>query len=527
MQRTLLYNARVRTLDPQCPSVEAVLVEGERIAAVGSAAQALRLAPPGTRTVDLQGRCVIPGFNDSHIHVVAMADYLSEPNLRGLDAGEIVASLREHYREARPGQTLYALGWDYPACPSPHRRVLDAAFPDNPVVLVQFSGHGMWLNGRALARFRIGRRTPDPPGGTILRDPDGEPNGILRDRAAEPVHQARFADMHFNRTRHRALLDRALDELRCVGVTSVQDNTWVYTTVRLLNRLRRQGRLSCRFSCWSLGARPWLVRLMQLQRFDEYWVRRGPRKYFLDGTFSTRSAWLLEPYADEPNNCGKQGVTAGELERILSTAARRRRRTAFHAIGDRAVREFLDALERVQARFPGARELRPRLEHAQLIDPADIPRLARLGVVISAQPGAMDTPEKDAALLGRERAARAYPYRALLDAGVPLAFGSDMPGEASYNPLVGIHNAVNPPGGAPGDSPPAARRAITPLEAVSAYTLGSAYAEFQEGEKGTIEPGKLADLVVLSADPLTAPRESIRDIVVEMTMVGGKVVFQQ
>ncbi|MFN2166877.1 MAG: amidohydrolase family protein, partial [Anaerolineae bacterium] len=190
----------------------------------------------------------------------------------------------------------------------------------------------------------------------------------------------------------------------------------------------------------------------------------------------------------------------------------------FHAIGDRAVREFLDSLERLKAERRGFQLPRPRLEHAQLIDPADIPRLARLGVVVSAQPGALDTPEKDAGLLGAERAARAYPYRALLDAGVALAFGSDMPGESGYNPLHGIHSAVNRPGPS---------RHITPLEALSAYTLGSAYAEFQEGEKGSIVPGKLADLAVLSADPVAVPLEQIRGIDVEMTMVGGKVVFEK
>jgi predicted amidohydrolase YtcJ len=504
-------------MDPLRPSAEAVLVAGERIAAVGSSAEMLRQAPGDCETLDLRGKALIPGFNDSHLHAVAMGDYLSQPNLRGLDARQIVEALEEHYRGAPSGRILYALGWDYPSCPNPHRRILDQAFPDNPVVLVQFSGHGMWLNSRALSRYRIDRSSQDPPGGSILRDGDGEPTGILRDRAAEPMHRTRFAEMHFDRKRHGMLLERAMRELSRVGVTSVQDNTWVFTTVARLRGLHREGRLTCRFTCWFYGGMPWMARLMQLQRFDEHWVRRGLWKYLLDGTFSTKTAWLLEPYADEPPNYGQLAGMLDPLEGILAAALRRERQAAFHAIGDRTVREFLNTLERLAGRGRRIDSLRLRLEHAQLIDPNDIPRLDRLGIVVSAQPSALVSPEKDVALLGRERAARAYPYRSLLDAGVHLAFGSDMPGEVEFNPLVGIHNAVNRSG----------PEAITPLEALKAYTLGSAYAEFQEGEKGSVEAGKLADLALLSDDPLTVPRHKIRDLRVEMTFVAGKRVFPE
>jgi predicted amidohydrolase YtcJ len=517
MQQRALFNARILTLDPRRPRADALLITGDRIAAVGSSAEILRQCGGDAQRLDLQDRVLIPGFNDSHVHVVAMGDYLLQPNLRGLDAEQIVGKLREHYRRAPAGQTLYALGWDYPDCPEPHRSILDRAFPDNPVVLVQFSGHGMWLNSRALGRYGIDRQTPDPPGGSILRDSTGEPTGILRDSAAEPVHRSRFATMHFDRARHRELLDRALAELRRAGITSVQDNTWVYTTVARLRRLRRRGELTCRFSCWFYGMIPWMALLMRLQRFDRRYVRRGPWKYLLDGTFSTRTAWLLEPYAGEPENYGHAAEILGGLERILLRMARRRRQGAFHAIGDRTIREFLNVVERLAERNPRLRRLRLRLEHAQLIDPSDFERLRRLGVVVAAQPGAAGTPAKDAALLGRQRAARAYPYRSLLDAGVPLAFGSDFPGEAELAPLLGIHHAVNRPG----------PEAITALEALTAYTRGSAYAELQEEEKGCIEVGKLADLTVLSEDPLSVPPERIRDIRVEMTYVGGRQVYPE
>jgi predicted amidohydrolase YtcJ len=515
MEELLFHNARVHTLDPHRPQAAEVWVRGERIAAVGAGGELQGRGSREARRIDLGGATLVPGFNDNHIHTVSMGDYLTQPNLRGLDAGQIVDLLRERYAGAEPGRTLYALGWDYPACPHPHRSLLDEAFPENPVVLVQFSGHGMWLNSLALRRYGVDRDTPDPPGGSILRDERGEPTGILRDKAAEAVHATRFREMHSDRSRHRRLLERSLGEFRRTGLTSVQDNSWFYVTVRALNRLRREERLSCRFSCWFYGMRPDMARIMQLCRFDHRWVRRGPWKYLLDGTFSTRTAWLLEPYADEPGNRGQPGVMLGQIDAILATAARRRRQLAFHAIGDRTIRELLDAVER--AGGAGLGPLRLRIEHAQLIHPGDIPRLRRLGVLVCAQPNAIGTPEKDARLLGEERARRAYSYRSLLEEGVRLSFGSDMPGEATFHPLQGVHDAVNREGS----------ERITPLQALSAYTLGSAYAEFQEGEKGSIEAGKLADLAVLSQDPLAVAPERIRDIQVIMTVVGGRVVFPE
>ena len=517
MDELLLYNGRVHTIDDEQPSAEAVLIRGERVAFVGAEAEAKRRACAAARLIDLQGRTLIPGFNDNHIHLIAMGDNLGRPNLRGMDAEGIVDLLKEEFRDARPGETLYAWGWDYPGCPDPHRRILDRAFPDNPVVLIQFSGHGIWVNSRVLHKYRIGRRTPDPPGGEILRDEQGHPTGILRESAAIPIHRARFLRMHMNAALQRRMLDRTLEELARVGITSVQDNTWFPSTVRLLNRYRRKGRLTARVSCWFYGMMPAAAALMSLKRFDDVWVRRGPWKYLLDGTFSTRTAWLLEAYAGEPGNRGIADGVSELADRAVGLSILKARQAVFHAIGDRTVRELVDTIERYSSGNHIAAQLRLRIEHAQLIDPEDIPRLERLGILVSAQPSALATPEKDADLLGPQRAARAYPYRSLLDAGVHLSFGSDMPGEASFDPLLGMHYTVNRSG---------AER-ISPAEALRAYTLGSAYAEFQESEKGSITAGKLADLAVLSADPLSVPPESIRDIEVQMTILGGRIVFRR
>jgi predicted amidohydrolase YtcJ len=515
MDELLLYNGPIRTIDAALPSAQAVLIRGERISFVGTLIEARKRASASVHTIDLGGRTLIPGFNDNHTHLVAMGDNLSRPNLQGMDEQRIVEFLKEAFRDAKPGRTLYAWGWDYPSCPRPHRCILDEAFPNNPVVLIQFSGHGLWVNSRVLRRYRIGPRTAEPAGGKILRDDRGLPTGILRDAAAMPVHRARYWEMVLGRKAQRRILERALEELRRAGITSIQDNTWFPSTVGLLNEFRRKGLLTARVSCWFYGVMPTVAALMRLKRFDDSWVTRGLWKYFLDGTFSTRSAWLLEHYAGEPDNSGISTGVRENIDRYLELSFRRRRQAAFHAIGDRTTRELLDGVRRLQAFYPNARNRRLRIEHAQLIDPEDIPRLRDFGVLIAAQPQALGTPEKDEQLLGDERARRAYPYRSLLDAGVPLSFGSDMPAEISFDPLLGIHYTVNRSG----------PERITAAEALEAYTLGSAYAEFKESEKGSITAGKLADLVILSKDPLSEEPRRIRDIEVESTIVGGKIVY--
>jgi predicted amidohydrolase YtcJ len=517
MDELLLYNGTIRTVDREQPSAEAVLVQGERIVIAGGETEARRRASAAALQIDLQGRTLIPGFNDNHIHLIAMGDNLDRPNLRGMDAAGIVKYLKEEFRDALPGQTLYAFGWDYPSCPNPHRSLLDEAFADNPVVLIQFSGHGIWVNSRVLHEYRIGPRTPDPPGGEILRDENGNPTGILRDNAAIPIHRARFKKMRANTAVQRRVLDRALGELARVGITSIQDNTWFPSTVALFNRYRRLGLLTVRVSCWFYGMIPAQAAHMSLMRFDDLWVRRGPWKYLLDGTFSTRTAWLLEPYAGEPGNYGIAGGVAELTDRAVGLSIRRRRQAAFHAIGDRTIRELINTIEKYSRRYENVAKLRLRIEHAQLIDPEDLPRLKELGILVSAQPSALATPEKDEDLLGPQRAARAYPYRSLLDAGVHLSFGSDMPGETSFDPLLGMHYTVNRSG----------IERISPAEALRAYTMGSAYAEFLESEKGSITAGKLADLAVLSADPLSVPAESIKDIEVQMTILGGRIVYRK
>lgn len=516
MADRILTNAHVITMDRSASVAEAIALNGDRIEAVGSNDEIRALAGPGSEVRDLAGMTVIPGFNDNHLHALSMGDYYSRPRLGGLTCEQAVDTVKEHYRDARPGELLIGLGWDYPVCENPHKRLLDSAFPNNPVALVQFSGHAMWVNTRMLRKLRISHRTPDPEGGRILREDSGEPSGLLLDNAALWVHNIRFREMNNRPQVRRRLLDKALALFGEHGITSVQDNTWFPFTVGLFNRYRRRGKLSVRIACWSYGPRRWSAWLMERQPFDGEWVHLGPEKHFVDGTFSTKTAWLEAPYHGEEENVGIPMRSGDWLYETVRGAAGVQRQLAFHAIGDRATHELVEAVARAGREFPQVRDMRIRVEHGQLIRPDDIPRIAENGILVAAQPSALATPEKDEEILGRERARRAYPYRSLLDAGVHLSFGSDIPGEASFDPLLGIHNVVNREG----------PERITPTEALRAYTVGSAYAEFAEDRKGSIEPGKYADLAVLSDDPLSVRPEQIREIRVLETIVGGRSVYR-
>jgi len=513
----IIFNGKIRTMDPQKPEVEAIAVRNGRIVAAGSydAARA-RLSGPAEE-IDLGGRTAIPGFNDDHIHLIGMADYFSRPNLAGLNERQIIERMREIYKDAKPGDLLVGNGWDYPSCTNPHRSILDEAFPDNPVVLYQYSGHGSWVSSRLLAAAGITRSTKDPVGGRIGRDSAGEPNGILLDAAARPIRVIRSRIQDKEPGRRERLFDRAQELLRENGLTSVQDNTWLPENGRIYLKAAKAGKLTVRISCWSDGRTRLKRRRLEHLPFDGSFLSLGPVKYFLDGTFSTKTAWMLEPYPDDPQNSGIAMGTGRWAFEIVRREAARRRQAAFHSIGDRSTRELVDAVEEASKWYRWVPELRMRIEHGQIIAMEDMRRIRDLGMVVSAQPHALGNPEKDARILGPERALRVYPYRSLIDAGVPLAFGSDVPGESTFVPLLAIHHTVNR------ESP----ERITVEEAVRAYTVGSAYAQGMEDRKGMLSVGMMADIAVLSDDPMSVRPEGIKDIRVEMTIVDGRVVFDR
>ena len=517
MADLILKNANIVTLDAAVPAADTLVIEKDRIAFVGRFDKAIPYQTPRTKVIDLQGRTLIPGFNDNHLHAVSTGDYFSRPNLLGLDGNRIVEKLKAAEKDLPPGEAIQGFGWDYPSCPNPHRKLLDRHFPNRSVILFQYSGHSAWLNSFHLKKLKVTSRTPDPPGGKIERDSRGEPTGILKERAVYPIHYHRLIEMNIKRRLRTRLLDVALTLFRENGITSIQDNTWMPFTVGHYKRLHRKGNLTTRVSCWSYGKLKWARFWLEHLRFDPLWVRKGPRKFFIDGTFSTRTAMLIEPYRGEPNNYGLSSISPSRLDHVIRTAIDQRRQLALHAIGDGAIRKFLDTLENFKRKKDKIRNLRFRLEHAQLIEADDLKRLADWGVLLAVQPSALIDLTKDQGILGEERANRAYPYRSILNAGIAMSFGSDVPGESTFKPLELIHLAVNRNTG----------EQLSPLEALKAYTVGSAFAEFMETQKGTLTPGKLADCVVLSADPIRSAPKKIKDIRVLMTIVGGNIVFEK
>ena len=514
MKNRVYFNGNIVTMDPKYSNPAAVLVRDDTISVVGSVERVLDAAGDDAVWYDLQGKALLPGFNDNHIHAVSAGLRTGSIDLSGLDQDAILSALKEH-RNSNPNEEyMFAYGWDYPDCPSPHREILDAAFPDVPVFLIQFSGHAMWINTEGLRR--MGLMQPGKKfGQNVLVDDKSIPTGIVREAMGNRYVRNQFRKRSMDPAAIRSSLETILPDLARAGITSVQDNTWFRGAVRILGELKKSGGLTCRFSCFSRDEFPFAPTWFSFLSFDDDWYHRGPRKFFFDGAFSSRSAWLFEDYADDPGNSGA-GKTAAEIYKALAPTARRRRQPACHAIGDRAVHEICSAVEQLSKKYPFIKDLRLRIEHAQLINKEDIRRIADLGIIVSSQLPALVNPEKDRKLLGKARAAAAYPYRSLLDAGVKLSFGSDYPGESFFEPLRGIHLAVNR------DGP----ERISVEEALACYTRESAFAEFREDIKGTISPGKLADFVVLSASPLDVPPDTIEHLRVVQTIVGGKAVYQ-
>lgn len=514
----IFFNGRIVTVDRDNPDPEAVLVRDDRIVAVGSLEKIEADADAEAERYDLEGRCLIPGFNDNHIHAAQLGRRRTWPELLDLTADQIIETLKEFRKDHPDDEILIGSGWDYTYCPNPHRSLLDEHFPDLGVFLFQFSGHGMWTNTKGLELMGFLKSSGKKKKNSleeIMRDENGSPTGVVREAGKNKYIRRKFRKQMVSYEVNRICLSSALEELATAGITSVQDNTWIKKPLLVLRDLQNEEKLTCRFSCWPLGEIPHMRLWMSTAKLDENWYHLGPIKYFLDGAFSSHTAWLYEEYEDEPGNSGK-GIPVSHIKKHLSKHVKKRRQVAHHGIGDRAISEFCTAVEELTEKYPWIDNLRLRIEHGQLIKPEDIPRLKKLGILVCAQPPALIDPEKDKRLLGEERARTAYPFRSLLDAGVPLSFGSDYPGEAFFDPIRGIHLVVNREG----------PERITAREALECYTQGSAYAELRENEKGSITPGKLADLVVLSESIVDVPPAEIINIKVVETIVGGHTVYQ-
>jgi len=524
----VLVGGRVWTVDAARPEAQGLAVLGERILAVGSDAEIRALVGSETRVIELGGRLVLPGFDDSHTHFLDGGFWLSGVKLKDAATPEEFGErLAAHAKTLPEGAWITGGTWDHDRWPGgelPTAALIDRYVPDRPVFVVRYDGHMSVANSLALRLAGVTAATPDPEGGRIVRRPGShEPAGVLRD-AAQDLVQSAIPEP--SREEKRRALEAALAEARRVGVTSLTDMNMDPEHLRLYQELLREGKLTAR-----IDGRWWLSEWRALAALgieagfeDRHFIALGGLKGMLDGSLGSSTALFFEPYVGS-DDTGLYVTPIEELRRDVIEATRAGLHPAIHAIGDRAVSETLDVFAEAARAAPG-REHRFRVEHAQHLVPADFARFAALGVIASVQPyHAIDDGRWAAGRIGEERCSTTYAFRSFLDAGVTLAFGSDWT-VAPLDPLLGIEAAVNrrtTDGANPGGWFPEQR--LTVEEAVEAYTLGSARASFSEGEKGTLTPGKLADLVVLSRDILTGAGESLPEARVELTVVGGRVVF--
>ena len=527
----VVTNARVWTADPARPEAEALAVVGERIVAVGPKAEIDAWRGPRTRVIDAGGSRVLPGFNDSHVHLFDGSAKLAQVKLKDARSPEELARrIAAHAKTLPKGEWVLGGTWDDQAFARPRlptRQDVDALTPETPVVVDRYDGHTALANGLALALAGVTRETKDPPGGEIVRDARGEPTGILKDAAMglvsrvvpPPSAEARLRTIRAG-LRHAASL----------GVTSVQDMGPAPGDVAVYAELLERGELTLRVSAAPPETR-WeeQARLGLRHAFGSPWLRLGAVKGFADGSLGSTTAFFFEPYADAP---GTSGLLSDEMQPIeamrdrLVGADAAGLQLCIHAIGDRAISTVLDLFEDV-LKANGPRDRRWRIEHSQHVAPKDFARFATLGVIASVQPyHAIDDGRWAEGRIGPLRAKTTYAFRSFLDAGVRLALGTDWY-VAPLDPMATLYAAVTRAtldGKHPGGWVP--EQKIRLAEAISAYTAGAAYAEFQEKEKGRLGPGQLADLVFLGEDVFAVPAERIKDVRVETTIVGGKVVYE-
>jgi len=532
----IITNGRVYTAKDGA-FAEAVAVRGNKILRVGSNREIKRLRRPQTVTVDAHGAAVLPGFNDSHIHLLSGGLSLAHLDLLGATTLDQIQSAIRDYAAAHPEREwIGGRGWYYEpfAGGLPTRQQLDQLVPDRPAYLTAYDGHTAWANSKALAAAGITRRTRNPKNGTIVKDArTGEPTGVLKEAAMGLVGKVLPA---VTRDDQLTALRRAIDLAHTQGVTSIQNASGSVDDFALYDELRKQGALDLRVYN-AISASPGLtdaeLTLFEAARTefaDDPVLKAGAVKLMLDGVVESHTAAMLEPYANRATS-GQINFTQAELDRVVAMLDKRGWQIFIHAIGDRGIRSALDAFEHAaQANPPPARGRRHRIEHIETIDPADIPRFGALGVIAAQQPyhGSPAPNQIDVwkANLDEPRASRAWLYNSLLSGGAHIAFGSDWP-VVSLDPRLGLHVATtrtSPDGVPEGGWIPTER--LTLAQAIDGYTSAGAWASFDEQRKGTLERGMLADLVILTGD-IFEPGAKLLDSEVALTIFDGRIVFDR
>jgi len=526
----IVVNARVYTADDARPLAEAFAVRDGKVAFVGSSREARALAGDATRVVDLEGRTVIPGMVDAHAHYAGLAQTLSTVDLMGVPSyDELIARVRARAAALPKGTWVQGRGWDQNQWADgqfPTHEALSAAVPDHPVYLTRVDGHAALVNSAAMRAANLTRTTRDPSGGRILKAANGDPTGVLIDRAQGLV--SRVIPPETREDTRRALLE-AQRVMHRWGLTGVHDAGAGRAMIDLYEEMARDGELDLRLYAMIADDSAAIAHFMSVGprsslHNGRLWVRSI--KLYSDGALGSRGAALLEPYSDDPSN---SGLLISPLEHIRDVAERALARgfqVNSHAIGDRGNRIVLDAYEQALDKMPRA-DHRFRIEHAQILHYSDIPRFAQLGVIPSMQASHQTSDMYWAGKrLGPERLLGAYAWRSLLNTGVIIPNGSDFPVEY-VNPLISFHAAIArqdandyPVGGWYPD------QRMTRDEALKSMTLWPAYSAFQEDELGSLSVGKHADFVVLDQDIMRVPAELVLSTKVLTTYVGGRVVYR-
>jgi predicted amidohydrolase YtcJ len=541
----ILIHAKIYTVNARQPWAQALAIRDGKILAVGTDGDITQYRGPSTKVIDGNGRLVLPGFTDCHVHFMDGSFSLQQVNVEDAKNLEQVQGQIKIYAHAHPTDAwVLGRGWSYPIFPPagmPDKKQLDAVVPDRPAYIEGYDGHTWWANSKALEAAHITKDTADPPGGTIVRDPaTGEPTGAIKEDAADAM--VRRAIPVPSREKKLQALREGLKHANQLGITRVHVMGGVnvgagdVADAELLEELRRNNELTVRF---YLGYRfdPPEVTAHQLdeieqarQRYHDDWMAAGGVKFFLDGVIETHTAAMLEPYSNAPSLSGSLLWDPDKYKNFVAELDRRGIQVFTHAIGDRAIRLALDAYDSAATKNR-TKDARHRIEHIEDPSAADIPRFGRLGVIASMQPLHAypddDTLKSWLPAVGEERASRAWPWHSIQSADGVLAFGSDWP-VVTLSPWPGVQNAVTrqtTEGESEGGWIPSER--ISLADAIKGYTLNAAYAGHREKTEGSLEPGKLADLIIVSQNVFEIDPHHLVDTKVQLTMVGGRVVYEQ
>ena len=540
----VLLGGKIVTVDASMPEAQALAARGDRIVALGTDEEIEAYIGDDTRVIDLDGQLAVPGLIEGHGHWMSYGASLIELDLRhAKDWDHIVGMVEEAVSEVEPGQWIVGRGWHqdkWDSRPTPNveglptHDSLSAVSPENPVFLSHTSGHGVFVNAKAMEAAGITRDSKDPSGGEIVRDADGNAIGMLREGSADPARQA-LADYQAERTpeeidrvsRHQVAL--AAEDALKNGITSFHDMGSSFETLDLLKTMADEGNLPLRLYMAIQETAQDMEDKLDTYRLvgygGGYLTIRTIGEKVLDGALGTHGGWLLEPYNDLPRSSGFEVTPVTEIEASAALAIEHDYQMAIQGIGDRAARELFNIYEREFENHPEKADLRWRIEHAQVIHPDDLPRFAELGVIPGIQGifACSDGPWVDERLGDERTRERGYIWRSMIDSGAVVQNGTDPPVE-EIDPIASFDCSVTRR--LPDGSIFNADEAMTRMQALESYTINNAHAAFEEDVKGTLTPGKYADITVLSKDILTIPDDEIRDAEVAYTIIGGEVKYE-